>query len=197
MQLDMPINGLDVPISGGNQRTVVIVKPFSDDRLDTKRCGMKKNGYNMDTADAICKTTPDEWMTQLLADELRASGFNVSTEKSISNTNALIIEGSVTKLFTEPVIGMWSGSLETDIEVKLTATSASGLFAERVFFAKGIKKGVIVATAGPFLTSLKRATDEILTNMIEAIFYLMNQYPGLGQPDLEVETNESFERWTH
>ena len=192
MPLDMPITGLDVPISGGKKRTIVVVKPFSDERFDTKRCGMKKNGYNMDTADAICKTTPEEWIAQLLADELRASGFNVSTEKPMMSANTLIIEGSITKLFAEPVLGMWSGSVETDIEVKLTASSESGLLAERVFFAKGIKKGLMVATAGPFHTSLKRAADEILTNMIEAIFYLMNKYPNLGQPDLEMEKHSYF-----
>lgn len=138
--LDMPINGLDVPISGGNERAVVVVKPFSDDRSDTVRCGMKKNGYNMDTADAMCKTAPGEWMAELLADELRASGFNVSTERPVSRTNALILEGSIIKLFVEPVLGAWSGSLETDIQVKLTATSDSGLNAERTFFAKGKKR---------------------------------------------------------
>lgn len=188
--LDMPINGLDVTIPGGKQRSVIVVKPFSDNRKDTSRCGMKKNGFNSDTADAICKTNPGEWMSQLLADELRASEFSVSTDSPPSGTSALILEGAIMKLFVEPVIGMWSGSLETDIQVKLTAKSNSGLHAERIFFGKGIKKGVIIGTLNPYHASLKRATDEILTKMVEAVFFLMNKYPQLGKVDSAVAATD-------
>lgn len=183
----MPINGLYVPISGGNERVLVVIKPFSDDRPDTTRCGMQKNAYYMDTADAVCKTDPGEWMAQLLADELQASGFYVSAERPASGTNALILEGSIIRLFVEPVRGMWTERLETDIEVKLTATSDSGLYAERNFFAKGIKKGRLASTSTPYHVSLKRAADEILSKMIEAVFDLMDKYPGLGKPDLEID----------
>lgn len=182
VQLDMPISGLEQRITGGNDREVIVSVPFNDTRAHKERCGMQKNGYNMDTANAICSIPPGEWIAQLLADELRASRFKVLAPNAPHGRAALKIEGDVQKLFVEPVIGMWSGSLETDLQVKLTATTETGLRAERTFFAKGIKKGVIAATRTPFHTSLKRAADELLTEMVEAVFYLMNKYPQIGVP---------------
>lgn len=75
--LTLPSGGLDNTIPGGNQRQVVIIMPFSDEREIRGRCGMQKNGYNMDTADAICQSNPTLWIANLLANELRASGFSV------------------------------------------------------------------------------------------------------------------------
>lgn len=195
--LDMPNSRLEAPISGGNNRSIIVIQPFSDNRSDTSRCGMKKNGYNMDTANAVCKTTPEEWLAQQLTDELRASGFNVVTEKPSVKTNALILRGSISKLFIEPVLGFWSGSLETDIQVKLTASSNNGLFGERTFFVKGVKKGVIISTSSPYKTSLKRAADEILTKMVEAVHALMNQYPSIGKSDLTLGKVEYLNKRTN
>jgi len=48
--------------------------------------------------------------------------------------SALHIDGALLKLFVEPVIGFWSGSLEADLSVKLRATTPTGLDAERSFF---------------------------------------------------------------
>ena len=134
----------------------------------------------MDTADAICRTPPGTWLSKLLADELRAAGFNVTRNTNSVKKNTLVINGSVSKVFVEPVIGWWSGSLEADLEISLVATTGSGLKAERKFFSKGIKKGIMIVTMTPYQTSLKRATDSLLENMVEAIFYLMNTYPQIG-----------------
>ena len=188
VHLDMPISGLAEPITGGNGREIIVTIPFNDARTHRERCGMQKNGYNMDTADAICDTAPDEWIAQLLADELRASRFKVLAPNDPHGQAALRIDGDIQKIFIEPVIGMWSGSLETDLQVRLIAITENGLHAERTFFAKGIKKGVIAATRSPFHTSLKRAADELLTEMVEAIFYLMNKYPQIGISDHQPQT---------
>ncbi len=197
--LDMPISGLEKPIGGwiggGKNREVIVVMPFHDDRTIKHRCGMQKNGYNMDTADAICKTAPEQWIAQLLADELRASGFKVLKPGEPDGQGTLKIEGSVLEVFVEPVIRAWRGiSLETDLDVKLSATTKNGLQAERTFFAKGVTEGVQFSTLTPYHTSLKRAADELLTEMVEAIFYLMNKYPEIGLPDdlaYPVETPKS------
>ena len=191
MSLDMPINGLNKPISGGNNREVIVVVPFHDDRTTKDRCGMNKNALNMDVMDVICKTAPEKWIAQLLADELRVSGFKVLNTSDSHGQGTLKIEGSVLRVFGEIVIGLWSSSLETDLKVKLSATTENGLHAERTFFAKGLKKGVIVATGTPYHTSLKRATNELLTEMVESIFYLMNKYPQKGLPDVRTQPIET------
>jgi len=187
VNLDMPISGLKIPVTGGKNREISVLIPFSDDRPSPKRCGMKKNGYNMDTADAICRTPPGAWLSMLLADELRAAGFNVTRNTNLVKKNTLVINGTVSKVFVEPVMGWWSGSLEADLEVSLVATTGTGLKAERKFFSKGIKKGILLATLTPYQTSLKRAADSLLENMVEAIFYLVNTYPqvGVNEPAIE------------
>ncbi len=179
LDLEMPANGLENPIIGGKDREIFITIPFADKTPSPKRCGMKKNGYNMDTADAICTTPPGTWLAKLLADELRASGFTLIESAAAKKDNALVINGTISKVFVEPIIGFWSGSLEADLEVSLVATTASGLKAERKFFSKGIKKGLFAATQTPYQTALKRATDQLLEDMVEAIFYLMNTYSNL------------------
>ena len=178
--LTLPTRGLDPTIPGGRGRQVIVVVPFSDARQIRQRCGMQKNGYNMDTADAICQSDPNAWFAQLLADELRASGFSVLDDEAEHRPTALRIEGSLIKIFVEPVIGFWSGSLEADLSVKLRATTQTGLEAERTFFVKGWKGGAQVSSSQVFQTALQRATEAILGEMVNAILELMDRYPQLG-----------------
>jgi hypothetical protein len=181
--LTLPTSGFENTASGGNGRQVIIVIPFSDEREIRDRCGMQKNGYNMDTADAICQSDPTVWIAKLLADELRTSGFTVLEEGAAQRPSALRIYGSLIKLFVEPVLGMWSGSLEADLSVRLRATTATGLEAERTFFVKGWKGGVMISTTQPYLTAMHRATQAMLDEMVRAVLELMDRYPQLGFRD--------------
>lgn len=180
--LTLPTRGLEETIPGGRARQVVVVQPFADQRPIRERCGMQKNGYNMDTAPAVCQSPPDAWIAKLLADELRASGFTVLGPNDPSRPTALRIDGTLLQLFVEPVIGAWSGSLEADLSVKLHATTISGLEAERTFFIKGWKGGQLASTMQPYHTSLDRATQATLAEMVRAILELMDRYPQLGAP---------------
>lgn len=180
MPIPLPTEGLAQTIPGGEGREIIVVIPFSDQREIRERCGMKKNGYNMDTADAVCETDPNVWIAELLADELRASGFTVLGGGDPHRSSALYVQGSLLKIFVEPVIGAWSGSLEADISVKLRATSETGLAAERTFLVKGWKGGQMFATSQPYRTALHRSTQAILEEMVRAILELMDRYPQLG-----------------
>jgi hypothetical protein len=181
--LTLPTSGFEHTASGGNGRQVIVAMPFSDQREIRDRCGMKKNGYNQDTADALCESDPNIWIAKLLADELRAAGFTVLEDDGDHPPNTLLLNGSLIKLFVEPVIGMWSGSLEADLSVTLRAKTATGLEAERTFFVKGWKGGVIVVTTQPYLTALHRATQALLDEMVAAVLELMDRYPQLGSRD--------------
>ena len=84
------------------------------------------------------------------------------------------------KIFVEPVIGAWTGSLEADLSIKLRATTQTGLQAERTFFVKGWKGGQLASTSQPFHTALHRAAQAILEEIVRAIVELMDEYPQLG-----------------
>ena len=177
--IDLPVKGLEHTVPGGRDRQVVVVIPFSDGRLQ-RRCGMQKNGYNMDTADAVCQSDPKQWIAKLLADELRASGFEVLSSEKDARSSALRVDGELQKLFIEPVIGFWSGSLEADLSVTLEASSQTGLAAKRTFFVKGWKGGTLASTRQPYHTALHRATQAMLEEMVRAVIELMDAYPQLG-----------------
>jgi uncharacterized lipoprotein YajG len=172
-------------LSGGDGRSVVVVVPFEDERAIRHRCGMKKNGYNMDTADLNCSEAPALWIADLIVDQLRAAGFQVSTD-SLQQGGGLRVEGSLHKIFVEPLIGFSSVTYETDLHVQLTATSASGLEARRSFFVKA-RRGGMVATVGQANESMQQAAEKMANDVVAAIISLMNRYPELSQLGITVE----------
>lgn len=90
---------------------------------------MKKNMYNMDTANAYCNVEPNVFLAMLLADELKADGFQVLKSSREAPPDSIVISGRLTQFFVEPTFA----TLEADIELTLTATTATGLRAERRF----------------------------------------------------------------
>ena len=70
---------------------------------------------------------------------------------------------------------MWTGSLEADLSVKLRVTTQTGLDAERAFFVKGWKGGQLASTKQPYHTSLHRATQQLLEEMVRAILELVKR----------------------
>lgn len=170
---------LQAPIPGGNERQVIVAVPFADAREIKNRCGAQKGGYGNETADAICVGNPAEWLAVYLARELKASGFTVLSTESGARESALKVEGVLLKIFAEPVVGFWTTTVETDLNVKLVATSRTGLRAERTFFVKG-ERTSIAWPEGVFNDSLEDGTGKLLTTIVEAILELMKQYPELG-----------------
>ena len=166
-------------LSGGDGREIVVHTPFADDRQIRERCGMVKNTFNSDTASVTCSSIPTDWLANLLAGELRAAGFKVKTEGVPSKVNGLTIDGVLITFFIEPVIGFWSITFETDIHIKLVATSNNGLNAERSFFVKGTYSA-LTGLSENFQPSVDDATRKIIKDMAAAILTLMNRYPQLG-----------------
>jgi hypothetical protein len=174
-----PDAGLEAPIPGGNQRQVIVAVPFKDDRQITGRCGVQKGGYGNETAQAVCQGNPAQWIAEFLARELTASGFTVLPSEDGARASALKVDGALLKIFVEPVVGFWSTTVESDLNVKLVVTSKTGLQAERTFFAKGEKTSVIW-TQGIFNDSVEHGSRDLLKKMVDSILELMGRYPELG-----------------
>jgi len=174
-----PSSGLKTPIPGGSQRQIIVTAPFADSREIKSRCGVQKGGYGNETAVAVCQGEPAQWLADLLAIELKASGFTVLPTDAGARDSALKLDGVLLKVFAEPVVGAWSTNVETDMNVRLVATSKTGLKAERNFFVKGELQSIIW-TQGIFNDSVEHGAHDLLKKMVEAILELMNQYPQLG-----------------
>lgn len=166
-------------ITGGEGRELVVAVPFADQRTSPGRCGMQKNGYNMDTADAICRVAPATRLAELLADGLRKAGFAVRSQATGAKPSALQIQGNLLQFFVEPVIGFAMGDMETDIKIRLVARSSTGLLAERDFFVKGTQSA-FVGSESNFQKSVDDASMRVIQQMVAAIVTLLNRYPQLG-----------------
>ncbi len=177
--INPPESSVSSQLSGGDGRELVVHTPFADDRQIRQRCGMVKNTFNMDTASVTCSSDPTDWLANLLAAELRTAGFKVKTDGVPGKPNGVVIDGVLIKFFIEPVMGFSSITFETDIHIKLVATSKTGLNAERSFFVKGTYSAQSGLSSN-FQPSVDDATRKIVKDMAAAILTLMNRYPELG-----------------
>ncbi len=165
-------------LSGGKQRAVVVVAPFSDDRPFKNRCGMQKNGYNMDTASVFCSAEPAQWLADLLGSEFSAAGFNVVAAPPTS-ARAVRLEGRLLQFFVEPKVGVFTFTPEADIHVQLVASSASGMLAQRDFYVKGTETSMI-GTESNFQAASNSAVRAIVKDMVAAVLALVDRYPDLA-----------------
>lgn len=173
MTITPPPAPVGAGLTGGKQRTIAVVVPFADDRVAGDRCGMKKNGYNMDTANVYCSEEPARFLATLLARELAASGFQVVPPTAAA---AVRIEGRLVQFFVEPKVGFLTFTPEADVGVRLVATSATGLLAERDFYVKGIEES-LVGTEDNFQLASNAAVRAVVKDMVAAILALLDRYP--------------------
>ena len=173
-----PKDPINSNLHGGNHRNLHVIVPMNDSRMMRYRCGMQKNGWNMDTANVNCLNEPAQWIAELLTDELRNSGFTVTTGTK-SNSNAIILEGQLLQFFVEPKVDAFTFTPEADIHVRLVASSQSGLLAEREFYVKGMETSMVGAESN-FQKASDAAVRQIIRNMVSAVLNLMNRYPDLG-----------------
>lgn len=167
--------------SVGRGREVILKSPFADVRGDD-RCGTQKNGYGHETADVECEVVPGRWLADALAMELERAGFRVLRGDAKPGPSSVVVQGTVHKLFLEPVDAIFTRSVEGDFAARLLVTSPSGLEAARAFYVKGSDES-IASTEGVFQAAAEDATRQIARNMALAIIELMDRYPQLGLPD--------------
>jgi hypothetical protein len=176
----LPVPELN-PREGSSGPPVVVVVPFTDSRPQKGRCGMQKNGYNLDTASVYCAADPATYLAEHLAAELRLAGFAVQRAADPASPAALRIEGQLLQFFVEPEIGFVTVTPEADIHIRLVVTSPSGLEAERDFYVKDSDPG-LVALEPMFQTAADKATRRITLSMGLAVQSLFKRFPQLRYP---------------
>ncbi|HEX8107666.1 MAG TPA: hypothetical protein VF516_08045 [Kofleriaceae bacterium] len=182
MTLETPPHArVTMATSVGEGREIALVVPFADRRATPQRCGMKKNGYNMDTADILCAEPPNQWLAALLAEELRKAGFRVAADPRQAGPGALRLEGTLTQFFLEPDVGFFTFSPEADIELRLVASAPSGLVAERRFYCKG-RETALSGLEENFRLAADSAVRDMLVRVVAAVAELVRQYPDIGLP---------------
>lgn len=165
----------------GRGREVIVYAPFGDVRYTRSRCGMQKNGYNMDTADVKCTEEPGRWLADAFAVELTRAGYKALRADAVPGPTTVIVRGTVHQLFLEPKHNFWTLTVEGDFSARLVVTSPSGLHAERGFYVKGTETGM-ASTEATFQAAADDATRELARSMVAALTDLLDHYPDLGAP---------------
>lgn len=159
----------------GHGRTVSIALPWANEREQSHRCGMKRNGYGFDTADVVCDTQPEEFLAQRLRARLAAAGFQVVDDPAAATWQ---VNGVVTQFFMAPDVGFVTVNPETDIGLMLVVTNATtGLRAERRFYVKRIEVS-IAATDEAIQRSINGAVREETSVVADAIIDLIDRHSG-------------------
>ena len=160
----------------GMGRAIVLVTPFRDRRPDTQRCGMKKNGYNMDMANVNCDHGPGAELAQHLATELAAAGFRVFSSQQQAGPTAMILWGDLEQVFVECDNRVFYGAIETDIALNLKVKFPNGTWYERRLYVKG-EEDTFLALGGDFQRSYESGVRNILTTAVGAVLNLADHLP--------------------
>lgn len=180
MTVDMPKPLEPCPgLRRGNGREVMVLGPFSN-RRPARRCGMKKNGFNSDTANIQCSTSPEAGLSRLLGAELTAAGFKVLKSRSQSTPSTLMLTGRLDQLFIEPASNFFNVTWETDIALYLKVTTATGLVAERTFSVKGEEATFLNERDAQ--KSLDSAVHKLVIAVVGALANLSDQIPPSTAP---------------
>lgn len=158
----------------GQGREIVVVRPFRDAR-STSRCGMKKNGYNVDSASVLC-AAPGRTIADLVADHLSQAGFRVLRDRRDASPSTIILTGSLEQLFVEPKSNYFSVEIETDVALRLRATTSYGFSAERRFYVKG-DEATFFASDDDMQRSFDAGVRKLVSGVVGAVANLSEHLP--------------------
>jgi hypothetical protein len=164
----------------GEGREIVLVRPFANKRPQA-RCGMKKNGYNMDTANVFCDVPPETFLGDLLARQLAAAGFRVLADPRAAGPSTIVLTGVVEQLFVEPKADFFYATYETDVALELTAKTGAGLVATRTFYVKG-SEATMFAASEDMQSSLDSGVRQLVSGVVGAVTNLADRYPDDERP---------------
>lgn len=176
VNLRAPAIGLVAPgVARGNGREIVLIRPFTD-RRDQARCGMKKNGYNVDTASVHCAFAPDHLLADMLAAQLSAAGFVVLSDQARAKPSTLIITGALQQMFVEPKLNYFTALMEADVALVLHARTPSGFTARRRFYVKG-EQATVFAGEEDMQAALASGIRQLLVSAVGAVANLADSLP--------------------
>jgi hypothetical protein len=152
------------PSARGQGREVIVVGPFDDAREDKSRCGLKKNGFGLETADVICEVPAGQWVADALAARLSREGYRVLSKEAVPGPSTIVVRGTVKKLFVEPHFTVTQG----DASVDLVVTNASGLRETKTVNVR-VRKPAAISTEDPFQAAAEHTTTHLAVDMASAI----------------------------
>ena len=87
---------------------------------DVRAVGVKKNGYNQETARVYLNDSVENWILNAFQQELKMAGYLINDKNAKNQINVTM---NVEQFFVEPWVGFWSANLwsilkiETKVEI--------------------------------------------------------------------------------
>jgi uncharacterized lipoprotein YajG len=165
-----------MPKVGGTAKVAapktVLLGEITDSRKWKNREGTKKNGYGMELASIFVKPKAPDLVRTALAAELRAAGFEV-LEASPASREHVVVDVSLTQLFTEVEVGLFAGDVYGVVDATVTVTLPSGGKYRRRFVGLG-QRTTLIWTEGYFQESLELALTAFTRQSIAALVELLD-----------------------
>lgn len=129
------------PLPSFTERSVlprrVVLRDVVDARPDTSRVGVVKNGWGLETANAVTATDVAAAVSSALVDSLIASGWavtraGVGAAVPVPQGEDWVVSGWLGSVMSEPVIGAWFIELRAEAELVLEVRTATRLFRRTV-----------------------------------------------------------------
>lgn len=172
-----PIDTNVMASARGRGREVIIAAPFDDARDDKHRCGLKRNGFGLETADVICDVPAGRWVADELAERLTREGYRVLSAEAVPGPATIVVRGTLKKLFVEPTATHVRG----DAMVDLVVTTASGFRSTKTVDVR-VKRPAMITAEDPLEEAAHHATRHLAVDMATAIGDLLEPHPDLGAP---------------
>jgi hypothetical protein len=194
LTLGPPQGYADFGFHGGEGRQVRVL-PFDDQRVRGECELLVQRAARRDRSkpqpatpraglDVLCSDDPPHWFQERLAAGLRSASFEVLRDGDAGADHVLEVRGALMRLDVEHFPMMQSDIFESDVQIVLTVSSASGLRASRSFFVKA-SRSKIIGGRGTMQQILDEATMRSVRDMTAAVLSLVNRYPALGAADRE------------
>jgi hypothetical protein len=180
-RIPFPSGSIASGLVGGDGRRIFVAAPFADERPRYDDCAKDTGPIPL----LYCAPRAPEWFAVQLEQALRQAGFEVLDAEARLAPDEPRIEGALLRYAVENRPGMSEVTSEADAHVRLRIRTASGLDAQRSFFAKSARASSVATSGSMRRGALDEVSQRIFHDMVAAILSLMNRYPGLGTAPVE------------
>ena len=143
---------------------------LSDARTDRSRVGVVKNGWGSETASVRTDQDLTILVSKAIVSELRNIGYQVSTV-DINRLDVAtdyspgipMVSGNLSKLFAEPIVGLWAGDVTGEIQLTLEVKKNNKVQSKT--YKASEKVTVMVWTASSYKEALEKTLQALLVQI--------------------------------
>ncbi|TAM49973.1 MAG: hypothetical protein EPN57_22930 [Paraburkholderia sp.] len=141
----------------------IVLKPFADERSNTRTVGTTRNAFGMRMADVIPSNSVSDWVTRAVRAELESNGYSVIEGKQGDNvpSTSVIVSGEILNVFCDMYMS-YTG--QVSLVIRLNRDGKELL--NRHYAGEGSAGLAIAATSESYSRSLALALQSALQKFV-------------------------------